>query len=428
MPVEASTPSRIADMTSAAVPTPRAGGATATSGRVRRLALVAVGVAAALTIAVYVWRGQNGAAKEYVTIPVSTGAVVPTVIASGAVNPVTTVQVGSYVSGVIQSLSCDFNTKVRAGQLCAKIDPRPYQTVVEQESANLATARAQLEKDRANLSFAKLIYERDADLLQRNIVSQETVDNATNAYRQAQSQIALDEAALKQRQAALDAARINLGYTNIVSPVDGTVVSRNVTQGQTVAASFQTPTLFLIATDLTKMQVDANVSESDIGRVAQGNAATFTVEAFPDRQFSGVVGQIRQAPQSVQNVVTYDVVVSVANRELLLKPGMTASVHIVTARHDHVLRVPDAALRYAPSAGGQTASADAAQAGRGAHVWVLQGSTPHRVPIVVGLDDDSFSELLQGELHDGDPVIVSERSGAAAPAGGAQSGPRLPRL
>jgi HlyD family secretion protein len=403
------------------------------------MSLIGVSAIAAIAFATLVWYGRANTTKAYTTVAVDTGAVAPTVIASGTVNPVTTIQIGTYVSGVIQTLWCDFNTQVHAGQLCAKIDPRPYQTVVDQGLANLATARAQLEKDRANLAFAKLIYERDADLLKRTIVSQETVDTARNAYKQAQSQIALDEATVKQHQAALDAARINLGYTNIVSPVDGTVVSRNVTQGQTVAASFQTPTLFLIATDLTKMQVDTNVSESDIGRVAEGNAATFTVESFPDHPFTGSVTQVRQAPQTVQNVITYDVVVSVANPGLLLKPGMTASMRIVTQRRDKVLRVPDQALRYIPTAtadGGAAGAAKAspnaghtsAHAERQAQVWVLRDGRPQRVPVVIGLDDDSFAEVLKGELHDGDAVIVSEHSGTAARGDSTQGGPRLPRL
>ncbi len=403
------------------------------------LALLGVTALAAVSLAAFVWHGRAGAAKEYVAVAADTGTVAPTVVASGTVNPVTTIQVGTYVSGVIQTLSCDFNTRVRAGQLCAKIDPRPYQTAVDQEAANLATARAQLEKDRANLAFSKLIYERDSDLLKRNIVSQETVDTASNAYAQAQSQMAVDDATIKQHQAALDAARINLGYTNIVSPVDGTVVSRNVTQGQTVAASFQTPTLFLIATDLTKMQVDTNVSESDIGRVAEDNAASFTVESFPDRQFSGTVTQVRQAPQTVQNVITYDVVVSVANPELLLKPGMTASMRIETQRHNKVLRVPDTALRYVPTESADrgtaaaaklatTAGHETARTGHPAQVWVLREGRPQRVPVVIGLDDDAFAEVLEGDLHEGDAVIVSERSATAPRGDSAQGGPRLPRL
>lgn len=418
-----------------------AGGAVAPgvpSARRRRwVGALLLAAAAATVVAVgYLWKQHTGAATTYVTTAVDTGSVIPTVIASGTVNPVNTIQVGTYVSGVIRTLSCDFNTKVRAGQLCAKLDPRPYQSAVDQETANLATANAQLQKDRANLAFAKIIYDRDEELLKRSIVSQETVDTARNAYAQAQSQIALDQAMIEQRRAALNAARINLGYTDIVSPVDGTVVSRNVTQGQTVAASFQTPTLFLIATDLTKMQVDTNVSESDIGRVAVGNAATFTVESFPGHTFSGHVNQVRQAPQTVQNVITYDVVVGVDNTARLLMPGMTAAARIVTQRRDKVLRVPAAALRFMPADITQPRPARAAKppgarhTGPAAQVWVLRAGQPQRVPIVTGLDDDAYVEVLDGDLRVGDAVIVSERSAAARDegSGAGAGGPRLPRL
>jgi HlyD family secretion protein len=261
-------------------------------------------VAVAVAVAVVLARRQAAETNRYVTAAVSRGSVTQAVNSSGTVNPVTIVQVGSYVSGVIQTISCDFNTRVKAGQLCARIDPRPYQTAVDQEAASLATARAQVAKDRANLEYTEVVAQRDAGLLKRGVVS-----------------LVLDQAGVAQREAQLRSARINLGYADIVSPVSGTVVSRNVTQGQTVAASFQTPTLFLIATDLTQMQVDTNVSEADIGRVAEGQAARFTVTAFPDREFSGTVQQVRQAPQSVQNVVTYDAVVAVSNPDLALKPG-----------------------------------------------------------------------------------------------------------
>jgi HlyD family secretion protein len=349
--------------------------------------------------------------------------VAPYVTASGTVNPVVTVQVGTYVSGVIQDLLCDFNTRVTKGQLCARIDPRPYQTVVDQDNAMLATARAQLAKDEANLQFSQVIYDRDRGLLERGIISQETLDAAENALQQARSQVALDKATVSQREAELAAAKVNIDYTNIVSPVDGTVVSRNVTQGQTVAASFQTPTLFVIARDLTKMQVDANVSESDIGAMDAGDEATFTVEAFPNRTFHGRVVQVRQSPQSVQNVVTYDVVIEAANAELLLKPGMTAAVRIVSARHDDVLLVPAQALRYAP------ASARSRAAGV-TQVWMLRDGTPTPVPVTTGLADDTHVEIVDGGVQPGDQVIVSERvvrDAAAGPATG-QAVPRAPRL
>ena len=198
------------------------------------------------------------------------------------------------------------------------------------------------------MAYAQLNYTRTASLAAHSFASQDAADNAKSVYEQAKAQIALDAATIEQRQAQLAASQVNLGYTDIISPVDGTVVSRNVTMGQTVAASFQTPTLFLIATDLTKMQVDTNVSESDIGAIKEGNAARFTVDAFPNRMFQGAVAQVRQSPQTVQNVVTYDVVVGVDNTDLALKPGMTATAQIIIAERDDVLRVPDQALRFTP--------------------------------------------------------------------------------
>jgi HlyD family secretion protein len=377
--------------------------------------MVAAG-AALIGIAAFWWL-HRAPPVSYQTAPATRGSITRTVTASGTVNPVTTIQVGTYVSGVIQKLYCDFNSRVTAGQLCAKIDPRPYQSIVDQEKAALGTARAQLEKDRANLAFTKLISDRDADLLRRQIVSQETVDTARNALEQARSQIAFDESSVAQHLALLNSAKVNLDYTNIISPVDGTVVSRNVTQGQTVAASFQTPTLFLIATDLTQMQVDTNVSESDIGNVVVGDKVIFTVEAYPERNFSGSVVQVRQAPQSVQNVITYDVVAGVPNADLSLKPGMTAAVRIVTAERVGVLRVPDQALRYSP--GGPTGRKPADQS----VIWKLQDDRPVQVPVKLGLDDGSYAEVLEGRVAAGDNVIVGESSAAAGP-----KTLRMPRL
>ena len=216
------------------------------------------------------WSVRTQGHVQYATATATRGPITRTVTATGTVDPELTIIVGSYVSGVIQQLYCDYNTRVKQGQICAKIDPRPYQSVVNQAKANLEVQKAQLEKDKANLVYKQLTYDRNARLLKTSVVSQDTVDNAKSALDQAQAQIQLDQATIDQRQAELDAAQVNLDYTNIRSPVDGTVVSRNVTMGQTVAASFQTPTLFLIATDLTKMQVDTNVSESDIGGISEG--------------------------------------------------------------------------------------------------------------------------------------------------------------
>jgi HlyD family secretion protein len=347
---------------------------------------------------------------HYVSMPIAKGAVTRTVTATGTVNPELTIIVGTAVSGIIQELYCDYNTKVKKGQVCAKIDPRPYQSVVDENSANLAVGKAQLEKDKANLAYTKLAFDRAANLVQSHAVSQDNYDNAKSAYDQAQAQITFDEATILQRQASLDAAQVNLDYADIVSPVDGTVVSRNVTMGQTVAASFQTPTLFLIATDLTKMEVDANVSESDIGGIKQGNKATFTVDAYAKRTFEGAVSQVRQSPQTVQNVVTYDIVISVNNSDLALMPGMTAASRIVVDQRNDVIRVPNQALRYTPAG-----LAGAVQPGQ-ARIWVLRDGKPVPIPVVVGLDDDSFTEMVSGDVKPGDLVITAEQLATASKA------------
>lgn len=376
--------------------------------RARRPWLVAGLVALVLIAATVVWQGSgSGPSVQYKQAAVTRGNVTRTVTATGTVNPVLTIIVGSYVSGVIKDIHCDYNTQVKVGQVCAKIDPSPYQTVVDQNKANLAVAKAQLEKDKANLAYAQLNYDRNARLAQTSAVSKDVLDNARSALDQAKAQIGVDQATIQQREAQLAAAVVNLDYTDIVSPVDGTVVSRNVTVGQTVAASFQTPTLFLIATDLTKMQVDTNVSESDIGSIKEGNKATFTVDAFPHRTFEGTVVQVRQSPQTVQNVVTYDVVVGVDNARLVLKPGMTADTRVIVDERHGVLRVPSQALRYSPS---ETLRASGGRQGR---VWVLRDNRPAAIAVTSGLDDDTFAEIVAGDLKEGDKVIVAEQRGTS---------------
>jgi HlyD family secretion protein len=394
----------------AAPPTGQAGQAGGkTSGRPKAFWLAGL-VAAVVVVAATAWFWSGGGASaDYTTSPVSRGPIARAVTATGTVNPELTIIVGTYVSGVIQQLFCDYNTEVKQGQVCAKIDPRPYQTAVDQAVANLAVAKAQLEKDQASLSYAQLTFERAARLVRSNAVSQDVVDNAKSAYDQAKAQIAFDVATIQQRQAALDSAQVNLDYTNITSPVDGTVVSRNVTMGQTVAASFQTPTLFLIASDLAKMVVDTNVSEGDIGDIKIGKKATFSVDAFPNRVFQGTVTQVRQSPQTVQNVVTYDVVVSADNSDFALKPGMTAAAHVIIDQRSDVLRVPNQALRYTPTG--------AARDGNATQVWVLRDGRPVAVHVAVGLDDDNYTEIISGELNAGDQVITAEQSTPQAKTG-----------
>jgi HlyD family secretion protein len=374
------------------------------------LAAVAAGGGAAA------WLGfARSSPVQYVTAPVTRGPVTRAVTATGTVNPELTIIVGSYVSGVIRQLYCDYNTEVKKGQVCAKIDPRPYETVVNQAKANLAIGKAQLLKDQAGLGYAKITLERNERLVETHAVSQDAVDNARSVYEQGAAQVAFDQATIEQRQAELDQAQVNLDYTDIVSPVDGTVVSRNVTMGQTVAASFQTPTLFLIASDLKKMEVDTNVSESDIGGLKEGRPASFTVDAFPKRTFTGKVAQVRQSPQTVQNVVTFDVVVSVDNSDLALKPGMTAATRIVADQRTDAVRVPSQALRFKPSILAIPPSEGTPDAAK-VQLWVLRGEKPVAIPAVIGLDDDTYIEIVDGDVKPGDQVIIAERREAAGHA------------
>ncbi len=370
----------------------------------RKVAVSVLAAAVLLGVAGTWWFQHEAAPVRYLTAPVTRGIVARTVAATGTVNPVLTIIIGSYVSGVISDMYCDYNTRVKKGQLCAKIDPRPYQAALDQ-------AKGQLARDSAQLAGARIDLARYAALEKQDSIAVQTYDDEAALVHQLEGAVQLD-------RAAVETAQVNLDYTNIISPVDGTVVARNITIGQTVAASFQTPTLFLIATDLTKMQVDTNVSENDIGAIKEGDEAQFTVEAFTDRSFQGKVMQVRQAPQTVQNVVTYDVVVDVDNSRFLLKPGMTATVAIVTARRIGVLRVPDQALRFIPG-GASTAKPAASAAGAGvsagaggarqARLWVLREGRPTALTVGTGLDDDSYTEIVTGALSADDQVIIGEQ-------------------
>jgi HlyD family secretion protein len=361
----------------------------------------------------YFVRGTVPPAK-YVTAPVTRGSIVRAVTATGTLNPVIAVQVGSYVSGPIIAIYVDFNSPVKRGQLIAKIDPQPFELKLEEARAALSNSKTALAKDQTDMHYKKLLYERNRGLLLLGAASQDTVDNDFSAYQQALAQIALDRGLIRQQEAALKDAEVNLNYTSIVSPVDGTVVSRNVDVGQTVAASFQTPTLFLIAKDLTQMQVDCNVSESDIGGVREGEVATFKVDAFPDRELIGTVAQVRQAPITVQNVVTYDVVVKGPNPELLLKPGMTANVNIVTFRRDNVLRVPVQALRFMPRSlvskkASRHSEIDAANIEpHHMEIWVRHGAMLKPIQVTTGVNDGNYVEIVSGDLRPGQKVVIDE--------------------
>ena len=302
-----------------------------------------------IAVAAFFFFRGNGNEPKFRTEKVTRGDIVMAVTSTGTVNPVTTVLVGTQVSGTIKEIHVDFNSLVKKGQLIARIDPALFEAQVNQARANVFSARANLERAEAMLVDAKRTMERNKDLFSKNLIARSELDTAETNHETAKASVSAAKAQVAQTEAALSVAETNLYYTKIVSPVDGIVVSRNVDVGQTVAASFQTPTLFSIAQDLTKMQIDANVDESDIGNIKVGQDVEFIVDAYPDITFKGRVWQVRNAPITVQNVVTYDVVIKVDNPELKLKPGMTANVSIIVAIKKDVLRIPNAALRFRPS-------------------------------------------------------------------------------
>lgn len=395
----------------------------------RKLLWIGVVVIVAIIAARQFWlNGVRSAPIEYRTAFVERGPIVAVVGATGTINPVTSVQVGAQVTGKIISLHADFNSVVKAGEVIARIDPSLFQTRRDQAAANLVNAKAMWSKTRTELAQRKRELDRTQALFQRDLVSQNDLDVATTAYEAAQAQLEVAAAQIKQAQALLDTADLDLKYTVIRSPVNGIVIARNVEVGQTVTSGFTTPDIFLIALDLTKMQVDTNVSESDIGGIREGQEALFTVDTYPRVEFRGVVRQIRNAPIIVQNVVTYDVVVEVDNRDLRLKPGMTANVSITVARKDDALIVPNAAFRFSPSQSGpvgqkvidsgsavtKPASSEPSQqpkGGGGSHgwktVWTLKDSgDPTPVAIQPGISDGSVTEVVEGELHERDKIIV----------------------
>ena len=376
-------------------------GAGPLPGRKRRipLLLAAVGLLAILALGLWHWRSNAPVAGHYQPPPVDRGPITSLVTATGAVNPVISVQVGSQVSGKIAKIYADFNSIVREGQVLASIDQKPYQAKVSQAKAALKSAKATLAKARNMLAQRTLELDRMAALREQQFVAQSDLDLSRTNYRDAEAQVDLSQAQVDQAKATLSSAELDLGYTTIISPVNGTVVSRNVEEGQTVVASFQTPTLFVIAQDLTRMQVIANVSESDIGGVSEGTSADFRVDAYPREFFHGVVTQVRNAPVSIQNVVTYDVIISVENPELKLKPGMTANITIVTARNEDALRAPNAALRFRMP--GVPVDRKTAQ------LWVLEPTGRVRAaPISTGIADSLFTEITTGEAREGDAAIV----------------------
>lgn len=348
----------------------------------------------------FLFKGKENGMK-YRVQKVARGEIVSSVTATGTVNAVTTVLVGTQVSGTIKTLYVDFNSPVKRGQLIAQIDPATFEAQVGQAKANLFSAKANLEKSEATVIDAKRTMERNRELVSENLIAQSDFDTAETNYETAKASRGEARAQIAQTEAALKFAETNFQYTRIVSPVDGVVISRNVDVGQTVAASFQTPTLFTIAQDLTKMQIDTNVDEADIGKVTVGQNVDFTVDAYSETTFKGSVWQIRNAPIIVQNVVTYDVVIKVDNSELKLKPGMTANVSIIIAIKKEALKIPNAALRFMPS---EKETGESVKKGLG--IWIIEKGEPKRIPIVTGISDGNYTELVSGALKEGQEVII----------------------
>lgn len=386
---------------------------------------ILIGIAIVIVLGIVAFfafrKKENG--LNFRTEKISKGDIVEMVTASGNVNAVTTVLVGTQVSGTIKTIYADFNSPVKKGQLIAQIDPAIFEAQVEQARANLFSAKANLEKADASFIDAKRTMERNKALFSKDLIARSEVDTAETNYETAKAQINASKAQVAQSEASLKVAETNLRYTRIISPVNGIVVSRNVDVGQTVAASFQTPTLFTIAQDLTKMQIDTNVAEADIGKVKQGQDVEFGVDAYLGVIFKGKVSQVRNAPINVQNVITYDAVILVGNPELKLKPGMTANVSIIISAKKDVLRIPNAVLRFSMPDKDKDKNKKAQQKGqgqKGAGVWIISDGKPKRLPVSTGVSDGSYTELISGEIKEGQEVVVEslktkQKSATTAP-------------
>jgi HlyD family secretion protein len=358
--------------------------------------------------------------ERYITGAVDIGDIEQMVSASGTLNPVKLVSVGTQISGVVRSLQADFNDTVKEGQILVELDPSLV-------NAQLSQSRASLENAKATLKLTTADYHRNATLFGHGYIARADLDKSRQALEAARAQV-------KSATAQVERDTVNLNYTIIRSPVSGVIISRDIDIGQTVAASFQTPTLFKIAQDLKKMQIDTSLSEADVGGVVKGMKVRFTVDAFPERNYSGIVRQVRLNPTVAQNVVTYNVVIDVDNLDLSLLPGMTAFTTIIEAEHLDVVRVPSSALSFRPALpkgprGGARTALQRSTEDSSPTVYILKEDKPQPVKITTGISNGKFTELLGGELHEDDQVITEEilpskkaGSGSGAGAGGSKGG------
>jgi HlyD family secretion protein len=410
--------------------------------------LLTVGAVAVVAVLGFgFWSLRDGARETpFVTAGVQKGAITQVVSATGTLQAVVTVQVGSQVSGTIEKLNADFNSKVKQGQVIAQLNQDKFRASVDQGKANLLAGQANLAKGKVGVDDTRRTLDRMRELRKRDLVAQSDLDAAQSAYDAAVAQYEVNKAQVAQAQASLNQTTVDLNNTTIRSPVDGTVISRTVDVGQTVAASLQAPILFTIANDLSKMQVHTSVDEADVGSIWTGQTVTFTVDAYPARRFKGKVSQVRNAPTTVQNVVTYNAIVEIDNSELLLKPGMTTNVEFLISRKTDVLKIPNMAIRFRPpwekqeaqelirqasrSGGGGGAGRRrprAAQAdperkdGRLVKIYVLRNYEPVAVEVRVGITDGSYTELIEGEVAEKDQAILSvtetaKTDGSSGPA------------
>lgn len=397
-------------------------------GWVKRWALWVL-LAMALAVAVWMgWRQGGTPAPSYRTALVERGDLEVSVSATGTLNPVKSVQVGTQVSGQIKELLVDFNSTVKRGQLIARIDPETFAYRVRQAQADTDAARAALARARVGRVNAQRELGRALALVEQNFLSSAELDTRQSALDLAAAEVDAAQAALKQREAQLAAAKVDLARTEIRAPVDGVVIKRSVDVGQTVAASLQAPELFVIAQDLRAMQVETSIDEADIGRIRVGQTARFNVDAFPRREFEASVLQVRKSATNVQNVITYTVLVSAANPDGSLMPGMTANVRIVTDTRTGVLKVPNAALRFKPEGQGARAPAHAPADGRPAmplgQVWLPTDAGAQAVAVRVGVSDGRYTEVMSEELHAGMAVIVGSTGVDDAAEQGAARSPR----
>lgn len=352
------------------------------------------------------WLKKGNGEQHYRTVKVTKGDLVQAVKATGTVKPLEEVEVGTQVSGKIESLAADFNSEVTAGQVVARIDPAPYQAKVEQDEASLARARAEQEQAQASLDLAVKEHERDRELASRFLISASDLDSSSANLKKLRAQVRLARAAVEQAAATLRVSRTNLDYTVIRSPVDGVVINRNVNVGQTVVASFSAQTLFTIATDLSKMEVEASIPEADIGRVKVGQHVEFTVDAYTDEKFIGTVSEVRLAAATVSNVVTYPVIIVAENPDKKLMPGMTATVSIEVQRKDGVLTVPNSALRFKPKTAGPASGSDEESPEvKGPRVYLMSPAGPKPAAVTTGVTDGTATEVISG-LEEGQEVVT----------------------